>query len=126
VDTKRFAVAGLAVLAVVLGLRACDASRESSGPLLRGRSGAYLTTDFAVPATDPDDYYDVAAAVALHFDGIVLDRPTPAAKAAIREIGGTPVPAAALASASTIVTVGALTNAARYWRDGMRGRDVRG
>ena len=108
----------LALLAV-LALAGCGFPGDPN-PSLPVLQGTYLTTDFAVPPNDADDYYDVAAAVALHFDGIVLDNPTPAAEAAIREIGGKPVPASALANASRIVTVGAVTHAAQYYRSGMR------
>jgi hypothetical protein len=113
---KRFlCLASLSLIAVAGCASPGDSNRAS--PALHG---TYLTADFAVPPVDPDDYYDVAAAVALHFDGIVLDHPTPAAEAAIREIGGNVVLPSALAHAARIVTVGAATHAAQYWRPGMR------
>ena len=90
--------------------------QSSSEPSRR----AFLTTDFAVPPIDADDYYDVACAIALGFAGIVLDHPTDPAIAAIGQLGGTVVAASDLVRAQSIVVVGAATNAARYGRDADR------
>jgi hypothetical protein len=84
------------------------------------RKHAYLTTDFAVPPIDADDYYDVACAIALGFEGIVLDEPSPASILAVRQLGGTVVKPRELRRARSIVVVGAVTHAARHGRDAER------
>jgi hypothetical protein len=86
----------------------------------RQKDTTYLTTDFAVPPIDSDDFYDVACAIALGYTGIVLDTPTDAATQAINDLGGTVVAASELATADTVVVVGAATNAARCWHRGQR------
>ena len=114
-------VSAAAAAVLCLGaIAGCEPYPGVPDPGLPPLVGTYLTTDFAVPAIDADDYYDVAVAIAMDFDGIVLDEPTPEAEAAIRELGGNPVPVGAMVNAQTIVTVGAATHAAQVWRPGMR------
>lgn len=88
------------------------------------RSGyrAVLTSDFAVPHGDPDDYYDVASAVSLGFHGVVLDgaASSPAASRALRQVGARELDPADLRNADAVVVVGASTNAARHYRRGQR------
>jgi len=105
--------------AAALALVAVDwAWRPTKTSTVQG--GAYLTTDIAVPPIDADDYYDVACAIALGFAGIVIDKPTDQSVAAVEKLGGKVVEPRALSQATSIVVVGAATNAARYGRAASR------
>lgn len=77
---------------------------------------AVLTTDLQVPHQDPDDFYDVACAVALGFHGVVLDNPHDGTIQATREAGARVLEPKDLRAADAIVVVGSATNAARYYR----------
>jgi hypothetical protein len=77
---------------------------------------AVLTTDLRVPHSDPDDYYDVACAVALGFHGVVLDDPHAGTIRATEEAGARVLEPSALRSADAVVVVGSGTEAARHYR----------
>lgn len=82
----------------------------------RSQPSAVLTSDFSVPHADPDDYYDVACAIALGFTGVVLDQPSPDAISAIEEIGGRVLEPTALRKAESICVVGSPGPAAAHHR----------
>jgi len=82
----------------------------------RSRYRAVLTTDLRVPHQDPDDFYDVACAVALGFHGVVLDDPHTGTIQAAREAGAQVLEPKDLRTADAIVVVGAATAAARAYR----------
>jgi hypothetical protein len=79
-----------------------------------------ITTDFAVPHVDPDDYYDVVCGVALGVDGFVLDAPNAYSVAALSEIGAPVLEPTAIRRADAVVVTGAATHAARYHRADQR------
>lgn len=81
---------------------------------------AALTTDLRVPAEDPDDYYDVACAVALGFHGVVLDDPHDGTVNAVHAAGARALQPRALRDADAVAVAGACTNAARHYRRGQR------
>lgn len=102
-----------------------SAAVTSAGVLLgsesrRSTPRAILTTDFAVPHIDPDDYYDVACSVALGFAGVVLDSPSAAAVEAIEEIGGRVLEPSALRTADVACVVGSPTRAAERFHRNQR------
>lgn len=83
-------------------------------------SQVVVTTDFAVPHIDPDEYYDVACGVGLGVLGFVLDKPTQAAASTIEQIGGRVLEPSAIREAATVIVIGAATNAARFLRTDQR------
>ena len=105
---RRFlALAGGMVLAG--GGRSVCARRDASRPVV-------VTTDFAVPHHDPDEYYDVACGVALGVSGFVLDHATSEAVTALAEIGARVLEPRAIRDADAVVVIGAATHAAENHR----------